>query len=360
MADQALAGWKPRMNRHKAGHAVAVILLFCCSSLHGAEQGTRGTAVAMSQAAQGFVASLKPEQRAKGILKFDDPARLDWHNIPKPQRKGLALGDLTAEQQELCHALLRAALSKTGYDKVVKIMSLESNLHEGEKHLEGRPLRDPQRYYLTIFGEPDITGTWGWSFEGHHLSLNFVISDGQVTSDTPSFWGANPATVHVSASGGPKVGTRTLAQEEQLAFDLLESLDDAQLQRAVISDKAPDDYPGAGEPQPPRKDAEGLPAADMTDAQKRILQSILETYCANLTPELAANRMKEIHSHGMDRVYFAWAGARKPGVGHAYRIQGPSFVLEFINVQTDPAGHKANHIHSVWRNLKGDFAIAVK
>ena len=71
-------------------------------------------------------------------------------------------------------------------------MSLENNLREGEKSQKDGPLRDPGRYFLTIFGKPDVQGTWGWSFEGHHLSLNFVIQDGEVISETPSFWVRQP------------------------------------------------------------------------------------------------------------------------------------------------------------------------
>ena len=164
-------------------------------SLAGQAQEPRassGVGVAMTKAAQRFLAALRPDQVSQAAMKFDDPARLDWHNIPKPQRKGLQLRDMSPQQQELCHAPLRIALSDVGYDKAAKIMSLESNLLEGEKNLKDGPLRDPQRYFLTIFGKPETDGTWGWSFEGHHFSLNFVVRDGQVVSDTPSFWAREP------------------------------------------------------------------------------------------------------------------------------------------------------------------------
>ena len=98
----------------------------------------------------------------------------------------------------------------------------------------------------------------------------------------------------------------------------------------------------------------------MTPAQQQLLWSLLETYNGNLAAKLAAARLAEIKASGLERVYFAWAGGTKPGVGHYYRIQGPTFVLELINVQSDPAGNVANHIHSVWRNLSGDFGIAGK
>jgi hypothetical protein len=181
-----------------------------------------------------------------------------------------------------------------------------------------------------------------------------------VIADTPSFFGANPATVRTFVAGGPEQGTRTLAQEEQLAFDLVNSLDERQRKKAIIADKAPDEYRAAGKPQPPHTAPEGLPADEMTPEQQKTLWTLLETYNSNLAAELAAARLAEVKAHGLDRVFFAWAGATKPGMGHYYRVQGPTFVLELINVQPDPAGNKANHIHSVWRSLKGDFGVAAQ
>lgn len=336
-----------------------VCLLVSLQTLHGKERSTEDVGRAMVTAGQKFLTSLNEEELAKATMKFEDPTRRDWHNIPKAMRKGLQSGKMSVTQKQYCHDLLRAALSESGYDKSVTIMSLENNLREGEKHLQGGQLRDPDRYFLTIFGEPEMEGTWGWSFEGHHLSLNFVVRDSQVVSDTPSFWGANPATVIVFVEGGPPVGTRTLAKEEQLAFDLVKGLDDAQKKKAIIAEHAPDDYRAAGQPQPPQSSPEGLAAAEMTEAQKETLLSLLQAYNSHLQPSIARARLVEIKAAGLDRVYFAWAGDTNPGVGHYYRVQGPTFVLELINVQADPAGNPANHIHSVWRNLQGDFALPV-
>lgn len=265
---------------------------------------------------------------------------------------------MTEQQKTLCHDLLRAALSTSGFEKALKIMALENNLREGEKNQANAPLRDPERYFLTIFGQPSTTGTWGWSFEGHHLSLNFVVRQGEVTSETPSFWGANPATLHTFVPGGPGEGTRTLAAEEQFAFELIGSLSDQQRAKAIIADKAPAEYRNAGKPQPPRTAPEGLAGAEMNEGQKKLLHMLLEIYTSHLATPLAAVQMADVDAHGLDRVYFAWAGATEPGVGHYYRVQGPTFVLELVNIQSDPAGNKANHVHSVWRSLTGDFGVA--
>jgi hypothetical protein len=335
----------------------AVCFVILAAPCFAKDPAPRAVGVVMADAAQKFLASLDDDDRALAVMDFGDPRRLDWHNIPKPDRKGVQLRDMSPEQQDLCHALLRSALSETGYETAVRILALENNLHAGEKHIEGGNLRDPLRYFLTIFGEPAAAGEWGWSFEGHHFSLNFVIHDGAVVSDTPSFWGANPATVKTFVEGGPEVGVRTLAEEEQLAFDLLGSLDDDQRERAVIADEAPDDYRGPGTPQPPHERPVGLPAEAMTEAQRDTLRALLEAYCSNLAPELAAARLADIDEHGWADVHFAWWGAQELGVGHYYRVEGPTFVLELVNIQSDPAGNPANHIHSVWRSLEGDFAV---
>jgi hypothetical protein len=100
-----------------------------------------------------------------------------------------------------------------------------------------------------------------------------------------------------------------------------------------------------------------LAVADLTADQQKQLERILQTYADHLAPPLAARRMNQLRRDGIDKSFFAWAGATRPGVGHYYRVQGPSFILELVNIQSDPAGNPANHIHSVWRDPRGDFGI---
>lgn len=313
----------------------------------------------MVQAASNLAASLTPADAAKIMLAYDDPRRTDWHNIPKPERKGLALRDMSSSLKDLTHELLKVSLSPTGYEKAVRIMSLEYNLFEDEKLLKTAPLRDPQRYFLSIFGTPAQVGTWGFSFEGHHLSLNFVIHDGVVIANTPSFWGANPAIVYQQIIGGPDVGVRTLKDEEELAFTLVHSLDEKQKRMAIRADKAPAEYRAGGSPQPPMTPPEGIAAADLSGTQKETLWNLIQAYNSHLTDDVAQVNLDEIREANFDRVHFGWWGATEPGIGHYYRVQGPTFVLELVNYQDGVGRTKANHIHSVWRSLKGDFAIPV-
>jgi hypothetical protein len=314
----------------------------------------------MTRAGQIFLESLSQQQRSQATMKYDDPARLDWHFIPKDQRKGLQIKDMNEQQRKLAHELLASGLSEAGYDKATTIMSLEAILRELEKARRSGPIRDPERYYFTIFGTPTTDGRWGLSVEGHHLSLNFVIDQGQVVSSTPSFFGANPAEVKATYSVGPKKGTRVLRKEEDLAFQLLSSLDDAQRKQALIADKAPSDIRGPAGAQPPTAAPEGLPAGKFTESQTATLWALLEAYAVNMPKEVGQARLAKVKQAGIEKVHFAWAGAQKPGVGHYYRVQGPTFLIEFVNVQPDSDGNPANHIHLVWRDMTGDFGQPIE
>ena len=300
------------------------------------------SASVMTDAAQAFLNSLSPAQRAQATYQFQDQERFDWHYIPKP-RKGLSMHEMTPEQKQLAHALLAAGLSQQGYIKAVSIMSLDEVL----KVLEGGkgPGRDPEGYFFTVFGQPSATGTWGYRVEGHHLSQNFTIVNGQVQG-APSFFGTNPAEIHE----GPRKGLRVLAREEDLGRQLVKSLTADQKKIAIISNDAPKEILTEASRQAALKgQPSGLMASKMTASERAIFQSLLDEYCRNMTDQIDQTREDQIKKAG-DNIYFAWAGGEEPGQGHYYRIQSPSFLVEFDNTQDH-----ANHIHSVWRDFNGDF-----
>lgn len=316
--------------------------------------------VGMTAAAEKFVATLSDEQRATTVLDFDSPKRVGWHFIPMAERKGLQVKNMSEEQRKAAHALLRSALSQAGYDKSTTIMQLEALLHELEKTRTGSPIRDPVRYYFTLFGKPTADGKWGLSVEGHHLSLNFVVDKNELVGTTPQFLGANPATIKGDYAAGPKKGTRVLAAEEDLGFKLVNSLSKEHLAVALIDKKAPGDIRGAGTPQPRQEKPVGVAAKDLSKEQQETLRKLVDVYAQAMPAAIAEARLAAIDKAGFDNVQFAWAGAMESGMGHYYRVEGPTFQIEFVNTQPDSAGNPANHIHSVWRDTAGDFAIPVK
>lgn len=312
---------------------------------------------ALVTAAIAFQDTLTAEQSKVAVLAYDDVRRVDWHFIPKAERKGLMVRDMTKPQKIAAGAVLKAGLSVLGHRKVRQIMALESVLHDLEKENPGKFARDTLRYYYTLFGEPGEKGMWGLSIEGHHLSLNFVIEDSKVISSTPQVLCANPTIVKTTV-GKVKAGTRVLGKEEGFAFELVKMLDTEQAKIAIVDEQAPREVRSAGAAQVPPSDPIGIAWSDLNEEQRKQLRKIIQLYAATMAPAIMQERMADIVDGKWNNVYFAWAGATKPGIGHYYRIQGPTFEIEFVNTQPDAAGNPASHIHCMWRDVRGDFAIS--
>ncbi len=296
----------------------------------------------MRDAAEEVLTALPDAARAKVQRDFGDPDRFDWHFTPRT-RNGVALKELDAKGREAIHALLRQALSATGYRKVVNIIELEQVLREIETF---GLMRDPERYHLTVYGRPDRSAAWGWRFEGHHLSLNFTLTGEKMLVDTPSFFGANPALV----PKGPKKGLRALAAEEDEARALLDLLSNEQRREAVFDERTYGDIVtgNAGKVDP--LNPVGIAAAKLDDKQRSQLLKLIEIYAASFEPGLAQARLARVREGGIENIRFGWAGALERGRRHYYRIQGPHFLIEYDASQGD-----GNHIHSVWRDFNGDF-----
>jgi hypothetical protein len=318
----------------------------------------------MQTFATAYLETLDDAQRGQTMADFDSPTRVGWHFIPKDERKGLMIGEMNDAQRTAALRLVRAALSEAGYSKANRIMLLEEVLNEMEQS-KGRWERNPQRYFVTLFGTPGQTtadgqpSRWGLSFEGHHLSLNFVCRGNQVLDSTPQFLASNPATIMNETTVTLGKGTSVLSLEEQLGFKLINSLSDEQRATTIIDEEAPAEIRFAGEAQPTHTGHEGIGYAKLDESQQNILRDLVATYTDIVADEVASERQSQIKSDGWDKVHFAWAGATKPGVGHYYRITGNRFLIEFVNTQADPAGNPANHIHSVYRDLTGDFDLPI-
>ena len=306
----------------------------------------------MITTARAFLESLDDNQRKAASFGYDDAERLNWHFIPR-ERKGLPLRDLRGNSLAAAQRFIASGLSSTGYEQAVEIMSLEEILYllEGGDRAERRERRDPKKYYLSVFGKPGEQGTWGWRVEGHHLSLNYSIKDGEIVATTPEFFGANPAVV----DAGPERFVRVLGTEEDLARQILTSCTPEQQKKAWIEKKAPDDLRGANKPQAEISDAAGLSAAEMTKDQKQLLAQLLSEYLKNMPADVEMARRGRIESAGLGEIRFAWWGDSEKNKPHYYRVQGPTFIIEFNNTQNN-----ANHVHSMWRDLSGDFNILVK
>lgn len=322
--------------------SLAALFLSLPAASSGHEAGKQ-----MAEVANLFLSVLTPEQKAKASFAFEDEERINWHFIPRV-RKGLPLKEMTPQQELLAHALLNTGLGFRGAAKASTIMSLEEVLYQIEGGNEAtraavREKRDPEKYFVSIFGQPSAQGTWGWRIEGHHLSLNFTIRDGQLLRASPTFFGTNPGEVRQ----GNLTGLRVLGKEEDLGRDLFKSLDAEQTKQALVDVIAPKEMITAAEKRVTFLQPAGLSNEAMTASQKTMLKAVITEYTDRVRPEIAAELWAEIEQ---SPIFFAWAGGKERGEPHYYRIQGKSFLIEYDNVQNE-----ANHPHSVFRSFEGDF-----
>jgi hypothetical protein len=327
--------------------AAAILAL----SALGLKDAAGPSPAAMAVAATKFLESLTPEQRQQAMFPFDDNERTHWHFIPTElfPRNGLTLKQMNQSQRERAHDLLKAGLSQRGYMTATQVMQLESILAaiEAAQPAGGnRFVRDPERYFFSIFGTPSTRGAWGWRVEGHHMSLHFTVANGTLVAGSPSFFGSNPAEVR----SGPKKGTRVLGPEEDAARAVVGSLDASQREKAIINTTAPNDIVTMASVKVDPLSPVGIPASALTTDQRALLRKLIDVYTGYMADDIAADRLARIEKAGWDKIAFAWAGSLERGQKHYYRVQGPTFLIEYDNTQND-----ANHIHSVWRDFNGDF-----
>lgn len=350
----------------------------------------------MVDAARAWLDSLDDDQRADAAWPFPSDERRRWFYTPT-DHGGLPLTRMRPAQQGLAMQLLASGLSRAAYGTASTIMGLENILDHVESWQVdwGRERgRDPQLYWMRVFGEPNLDGPWSWRFGGHHVSVHHLVLDGDVRASTPLFLGADPAEFPLL---GPHL-LRPLGGVEDLGRDLVRSLDDEQAARALLTPVAPVDivagnrshvrdgdlllplpetfrgyftekrladrvqamHDGAEEKAGVRPSdheavrltaaAKGLAASAMTDGQQEQLRALLDVYIGRIPDELAEREAAKFAGEKLHDVHFAWAGGTERGQPHYYRMQGPRLLAEYDNTQRD-----VNHIHSVWRDPDGDF-----
>ena len=349
------------------------VLTLCVAALAAAYK-TAKTEALMYESATLLVQSLNRLQKASTLFDFDAKHRTDWHYFPETGftaeygyvRNGITFGDMEPKQAHFANALLGSGLSQAGFVKAAKVMGLERIVGVIEDDNTG--YRDPQRFHFTIFGEPSLTGDWGWRVEGHHLSLHYTIKGGELVSSSPTFFGANPHEV----AQGPHKGFRVLAREEDLAVELMQAFTDEQRKQVVFTDIAPYDVVTMADKRAKLEGKpQGLPSSKMNDQQYEMLLGLIAEYANNLPIQVSAARMKAAQDTPRDQLFFAWAGrmdrpAPKPVPiggrttgnreknGNYYRIQSPAFLIEYDNTQ-----NISNHSHSVWREFENDYGLDV-
>ena len=343
-------------------HSCGLLLAFAMGACRGpgalesapsSSVSTTGEASAASAAAASiFVKTLPDSVRPVALKSFDDPDRTRWFYIPTEQipnrRAGLTIRRMAPRERDAAFTLLGTALSEGGYRTARAIMANETTLGALEATQPGtRVIRDPERYFVTVFDTATGNEPWGWRVEGHHLSVNVTgFGAGGPYVVAPLFMGANPHRI----PSGPSAGSRVLAAEEDVARTLLGSMSAAQRARAIVSETTYGDIRTRNDPKARTLVTEGLPASEMTDTQQATLRQLLSVYSNRMSAASARAQWQRIDAAGFEKVHFVWAGSSVVGKAHYYRIHGPTVLVEYDNSQSN-----ANHSHTVWRDLEHDF-----
>ena len=330
----------------RAVRGVCVLAMMCLSVSVAIAQPATSRIV---RAANDFLSTLDEKQRQSVLFAFDDEQqRVRWSNLPitSVRRAGLALGDLNGAQRSAAMALLSAALSRRGFEKVQQIVEADEVLKAsaGNKPMFGKDL-----YYISILGKPSEQASWMLQFGGHHLALNITIAAERGVL-TPSLIGAQPALYAVNGKT-----IRPLGQESDKAFVLLNALDDAQRKQAILNYRVADLVLGPGQDgkmiQP-----EGLKASAMNEKQRAMLLDLISEWTGIVHESAASARMAEIKAD-LDSTWFAWSGPTSviPGRNGTayYRIQGPKLVIEYAPQPL--GGDPSMHLHTIYRDPTNDY-----
>jgi hypothetical protein len=286
----------------------------------------------MQKAATGFFESLEPAQRDKAAYAFADEERFRWHwTTPRGfPRNGLPLREMTEAQKAAALTLLQASISSAGVDKALNIMSLQRDLGN-----------DPELYYVTLFGTPGTSEPWGWRWEGHHLSRHFTVVGGEVAM-TPFFLGSWPTT--------SEAGLRAMPREEDAALELVNSLEGDARASAIFQQNTLTRHVTQNQARVAPLEPVGVAYGDLTSEQQGLVVEIMQTYLGALPEKIATPSYERITAAGLDEIRFGWAGSLEYRNPQYYRLQGPTFLLEFDNSR-----NRGTHIHSVWRDFARDF-----
>jgi hypothetical protein len=305
-------------------------------------------------AADTFLDSLSGEQRARTQFAVDDDEWRKWMNPHIYVRQGVSFAELDDAQTRAAVGMLRASLSAKGLNLAQDIMRLNTTLAElnDNNFLE----YGEDKYHLTVMGLPSATQPWGWQLEGHHLAINYFVLGDQVVM-APAFWGSEPAV----ATSGRYAGTSILQDEQAMGLAMLRSLSAEQRQRAVLSEnKTSNNVVAQAFADNVVVPITGLPAASMTDSQRRQLMSLIRLWIYNLRDDHADVQIEQIEQH-LDATYFAWIGGSDDDSVFYYRVQSPVILIEFDHNTPVGLSHLyprgvpyKEHIHAVVRLPNGN------
>ncbi len=247
---------------------------------------------------------------------------------------------MNADQKSAAWTLLATVWSPRGLEKTRNVMTLQDVLAASG---DGTGQRSSERFSFSVFGTPAETGAWGFRLEGHHLTQSISVRNGRIVSVTPSSFSSRPNRI----ISGKHAGLITLKDEEALARKLVADLAPRLQQRARQSDSPLGNILSSAGREGANARKAGVPAAEMTSAQRDLLWQLVETYSVeHVNSQLATAQKTRVRTGDQNAVHFCWYGPNTAEKAFGYRIIGDYFVIEMGSV--DP---EAQHLHTIYHDL---------
>lgn len=303
-------------------------------ALPAAAQGTTRTLGASGKPVQAetvvktLYASLTPRQRETLCKPWDDPLRskvqANWFIVPQRVR------DLSAEQKEMVHTILRGVTTEEWYPQILKQMQGDAG--------------GIDNYAVALFGDPTHS-KFEWVITGRHVTLR---ADGHSNANAafggPIFYGHAPKDTEDKGHPG-----NIYWQQGEKANAVLAALDPKQRAIALL-DKAPEEdrirLQGSSGMFP------GIAIGELSKDQKRLVEETMHSLLSPYRPSDASEVMRDIAANGgLDQIHLSFYkqdALGQPGVWDIWRLEGPSLVWHFRG---------APHVHT-WVNVAKDAKLA--
>jgi hypothetical protein len=301
-----------------------------------------GSAADLLERVKAFQAMLEPDKRKAASFAWNGSEWRSWNyfGVGGYIKPGLRLEQMSKTQKDAAWHALAAVWSEAGVAKARNVMLLQDILAASGN---GAGQRSSERFSLSVFGTPAETGAWGLRCEGHHLTQSVAVRDNRIVSVTPTSFSALPNRV----KSGPHAGLNTLKDEVGIARRLMADLAPKQQGRARIGDSTPYNILSYAGRESSNARKVGLPAAELSSAQRDLLWQMVELYSiAHFPAQLADTQRARVHSGDRQAVHFAWYGPNTPEKAFGYRLIGDGFVIEMASV--DP---EAQHLHTIYHDL---------
>jgi hypothetical protein len=313
-------------------------ICIACSALTQTKGKDRSEVSKLAETARHLIESYDSTKGMNLSYAFSYASREQWHFFPNwSGRAGVPLYRLSKDQRLLVKQMVELLLSEDGfleYENLRLIHGIRKDLNAPDNPMH--------RYFISIFGKPSDKSTWGWRLEGHHLSLNCTLVDGQTFSITPSFWGGSPARL----SNGRYPGIELFEQEQELSLKLVESLSDSQKRKSEVgSGNGPEAVSWVSREE--YANLSGISFHELSENQQNWIEQLVQLFSEKYRPEILEqiNNRKKVFDPSTLR--FSYIFSTRGYVAY-FCIVTSEYLIEFDN-------QGGNHIHAAWRDFDGDF-----